>query len=421
MNFATLKGLTIPEGRVVKITCDGNTLWELPNELVGCIEFTSANSFTLSTEGAGWDETVEIDNGYTGGWVSWDGTHVLSGKRSSGYYIRMRGTGNTRLAGNGKSWILEGTDIKCNGNIENLLDYETVMAGEHPTMGENCYSNMFRGCKSLVTAPELPAPTLTNGCYQAMFNGCSSLTKAPDLPAELLTTDCYRGMFDGCTSLKIAPKIGAIGFESIVVGQESANSCNWMFANCTSLAEAPELKPTVLAPQCYFYMFAYCTSLKVAPELPATKLAFACYDGMFKGCTSLEAAPAIPAESAPTYCCCEMFSGCTSLKDFGSLPSAWVDRHCYDSMFRDCTSLAKAPDLPATILNDGCYKDMFNGCSSIILSETWVDDSYTLYRIPISAMVASEGVDSLKDMFLNTGGTFTGTPIASKMYFIKIF
>jgi len=45
---------------------------------------------------------------------------------------------------------------------------------------------MFRGCTSLITAPELPATTLTNYGYQGMFGGCTSLTKAPDLPATTL-------------------------------------------------------------------------------------------------------------------------------------------------------------------------------------------------------------------------------------------
>jgi hypothetical protein len=60
---------------------------------------------------------------------------------------------------------------------------------------------MFRGCSSLVTAPELPATTLTVGCYNNMFNDCASLTTAPELPATTLTDMCYIDMFKDCTSL----------------------------------------------------------------------------------------------------------------------------------------------------------------------------------------------------------------------------
>lgn len=64
-----------------------------------------------------------------------------------------------------------------------------------------CYSNMFQGCTSLTTAPELPATTLEGNCYSHMFDGCTSLTTAPELPANRLKAWCYAFMFQGCMSL----------------------------------------------------------------------------------------------------------------------------------------------------------------------------------------------------------------------------
>ena len=64
-----------------------------------------------------------------------------------------------------------------------------------------CYSNMFYGCTSLTSAPELPAVVLATYCYSSMFQGCTSLTSAPELPATTLTYDCYRYMFQGCSKL----------------------------------------------------------------------------------------------------------------------------------------------------------------------------------------------------------------------------
>ncbi|MCR4823480.1 MAG: hypothetical protein K5873_11490, partial [Treponema sp.] len=46
-----------------------------------------------------------------------------------------------------------------------------------------------------------PATTLAASCYYDMFYGCTSLTTAPDLPATSLTDGCYFEMFYGCTSL----------------------------------------------------------------------------------------------------------------------------------------------------------------------------------------------------------------------------
>ena len=70
------------------------------------------------------------------------------------------------------------------------------------TLADSCYSNMFHGCNSLTTAPELPATILSDDCYDSMFHGCNSLTTAPELPATTLDRYCYRGMFSGCRNLK---------------------------------------------------------------------------------------------------------------------------------------------------------------------------------------------------------------------------
>jgi len=69
---------------------------------------------------------------------------------------------------------------------------------------------VFYGCKSLTTAPELPATTLANNCYNSMFYGCTSLTTAPELPATTLANYCYNRMFYGCTSLKISKTLTGI-------------------------------------------------------------------------------------------------------------------------------------------------------------------------------------------------------------------
>ena len=69
------------------------------------------------------------------------------------------------------------------------------------TLTDGCYGNMFQGCTSLTTAPELPATTLAKQCYYNMFYGCTSLSTAPTLPATTLATKCYYHMFYGCSNL----------------------------------------------------------------------------------------------------------------------------------------------------------------------------------------------------------------------------
>lgn len=270
------------------------------------LSFIGNEDFTLKTYKTtkNWDGTLEYSTNKST-WNTWDGTEISS----VGSKLYLRGTGNTKITGSSfyRRFVFTGTDalkIACEGNIENLLDYETVSAGSHPTMADYCYQYMFYGCKALTTAPELPAITLAEGCYNSMFSDCRSLTTAPELPATKLPISCYGSMFDGCTALT------------------------------------------------------------TAPALPATRLADYCYANMFKGCTSLTTAPA----------------------------------------------------LPATRLNERCYNYMFRGCTNIKLSTTQTGEYQTPYRIPKSG-TGTTATDALADMFLNTGGTFTGTPTINTTYY----
>lgn len=172
------------------------------------LTFSSLSSFTLAVRDSTkhWDGTLEYfasDKTY----AVWDGTSALSAVAYDGEYVLyLRGTGNTIITGKSLNckWVLTGTDIRCIGNIENLLDYATVESGDHPTMATSCYSSMFNGCTSLTQAPALPATTLASNCYYGMFSGCTALTQVPALPATTLKDKCYSGMFNGCTSLKLS-------------------------------------------------------------------------------------------------------------------------------------------------------------------------------------------------------------------------
>ena len=249
------------------------------------LTFASANPFTIGVYNAAknWDGTLYYSTDAEA-WDEWDGTTAIaSAEHDSGQRIYMRGVGNTIITGgsNNKSrWNVTGSNVRCIGNIENLLDYEVVAIGEHPAMAGYCYSDMFYGCTGLTEAPELPATTLASGCYHSMFYECTGLTKAPELPATTLAHYCYDYMFYGCTGLTEAPELPAT---TLAVYCYSS-----MFSRCTGLTEAPELPATTLVHSCYSNMFQECTGLTKAPELPATTLAMTCYAYMFYGCTALK-------------------------------------------------------------------------------------------------------------------------------------
>ena len=173
----------------------------------------------------------------------------------------------------------DGKRIAASGNIQTLMKAD---GSRLDISGKNyCYCFMFSECRSLTTAPALPATTLADYCYTNMFYNCTSLTTAPAiLPATTLASECYSSMFSGCTSLTTAPALPAMTL---------ASSCyNSMFNGCISLTTAPATLPaTTLANYCYANMFYRCIALTTAPALIATTLAEGCYSYMFQDCKKL--------------------------------------------------------------------------------------------------------------------------------------
>ena len=289
-----------------------------------------------------------------------------------------------------ESSTMIGLFANCTGltDASKLIIPVTSLSNTHSFQNNGCFANMFQGCTSLTTAPELPATTLATECYKNMFAGCTSLTTAPaSLPATTLADSCYESMFSGCTSLTTAPELPAATLavkcyaymfrdcSGLTTGPSSigtsattipVSACTSMFRDCTSLTTAPELPATTLASNCYYQMFYGCTSLTTTPELPATTLANNCYSRMFGGCTSLTTLPSIlPATTLAGGCYANMFWNCTSLTTTPALPATTLVNGCYAGMFSRCASLITAPELPARTLATSCYGLMFNGCTSL--------------------------------------------------------
>ena len=353
------------------------------------LTFSSAEPFTINVhnETKNWDGTLYYStDAFANDDNEWNGELIESAEHNGEHRIYMRGSRNSVITGGGSGsrWVLEGSNIACQGNIENLLCYETVMRGEHPVMGEECYEYMFYNCTALTNAPELPAKTLTKNCYAYMFQLCTSLTTAPELHhATTLAKMCYLSMF----------------------------------RSCTGLTTAPELPDTTLAENCYEYMFYGCESLTTAPSLEATTLEKNCYTRMFSNCTSLTIAPELPADTLKQECYAYMFDGCTSLTTAPELPATTLAKSCYNSMFYGCTGLTTAPELPATTLERRCYYRMFYGCANIKLSTAETEGYQLVYRIPTTG-TGTTATDALTDMFTGTGGTFTGTPEINTTYYV---
>ena len=279
---------------------------------------------------------------------------IVPGNNSGahGYFKINDGEWNYKTAGKIETNLKSGDKIFVKSDITSLKDvvgqifdiYGLVVYGNIMSLaygddfvGKTTISKYGFFClfndSGLISAENLilPATTLELSCYANMFEGCTSLTSAPQLPATTLAHNCYFGMF----------------------------------SDCTSLTTAPELPATTLAESCYIFMFSGCTSLTQVPVLPATTLADSCYANMFEGCTSLTQTPVLPVTTLNKFCYHGMFRGCTSLTTAPELPAVEMTISCYANMFSGCTSLTQAPVLPATTLADSCYANMFEGCTKL--------------------------------------------------------
>ena len=331
------------------------------------------SSVTLTKQGTPTELQLEYRTNTNSTWQNYTlGTTISLANIDDWVEMRNQGLQTLNSSTNNYHQFIMTGKIAASGKIQYLLD----KTGKSLSVTDYCYHMLFYGCTSLTTAPSLPATTLADHCYRAMFADCTSLTTAPSLPATTLANGCYSHMFSGCTSLTTAPSLPATTL---------ANNCYfYMFQGCTSLTTAPSLPATTLANGCYFYMFYNCTSLTTAPSLPATTLANNCYSAMFQGCTSLTTAPSLPATTLANY--------------------------CYSNMFRECSNLTTAPSLPATTLANGCYSNMFKGCAKLKVNQNGTGKK--IFTCPSTSGLT----DPVYDMFLDTGGSFTGTPTQGNTY-----
>ena len=241
-----------------------------------CLTFIGkTGDFTLKATNKTWDGTLECSTDHNT-WTTLVGIEEMQSVNKKLYLRGKNTTFYNSAKYKGVQWVLS-AEADCIGNIQTLLDYEI----KPTSISKNyCYSEMFRGCTNLTSAPELPATTLAEGCYEGMFRGCTRLTATPELPATTLAERCYFNMFLGCTSLTSASELPATTL---------AEYCYYsMFNGCTSLTAAPKLLATTLATACCYSMFEGCTSLTTAPELLATTLVRSCYAYMFDGCVNLK-------------------------------------------------------------------------------------------------------------------------------------
>lgn len=125
----------------------------------------------------------------TGSKILWkyEKTQYYDGSSSAHPYMYFQATGN----------------FKAYGNVMSVIYGDNFLNQVDLTNKEEAFYRLFNNNTKLVDASNLilPATTLSDTCYSQMFQGCTSLTTAPELPAQTLTLQCYSNMFSGCTKL----------------------------------------------------------------------------------------------------------------------------------------------------------------------------------------------------------------------------
>ena len=96
-------------------------------------------------------------------WTQWNGSVVTLNKDEKLYVkaLNPNKNGITSSYRNIHHFVIANGKVAASGNIQYLLD----PTGERIDVPTRCYYEMFMGCTSLTSAPELPDTTLARYCY----------------------------------------------------------------------------------------------------------------------------------------------------------------------------------------------------------------------------------------------------------------
>lgn len=233
------------------------------------LEFVSDNSFTMSATKL-WDGTIEYNNG--NGWTTWTGSSVAPTIMDGKYRIYFRGSNNTYIMGTNGSqsnaWKITGSNVECNGNLDNLLDYNTAKEGNIPTRAAYCFYHMFDSCEALVKIPALgkaystPVTNLNrtapNYCFAYMFYGCSNILEPADLVYYGAGNYSYMAMYQNCIKLT-----KGIEFRN---GDAGEYAYSHMFYGCSNLGEVKSFG-TPTGKYIFYRTYSHCNSIKIIPDI----------------------------------------------------------------------------------------------------------------------------------------------------------
>lgn len=131
--------------------------------------------------------------------------------------------------------------VEVGGNVISLIDatcQKNTLAGSP----QHVFTALFKGCKILTVAPELPFTATGEFNYMYMFEG-TSISEAPQLPATTVAAGAYMGMFKDCKKLETVPilpatTVGRRGYEEMFYGCEKLKTVE--IANITTVTSSTD-------------------------------------------------------------------------------------------------------------------------------------------------------------------------------------
>ena len=177
------------------------------------VEFVSSTPMTITPKYTNSGVTLQ----YSLDGTTW--TTITSGATTPSanvIYFRGQATGTKSLftsSATANEWSFTGaTNLECKGKLDRLIQNDLGNNTDVLTIGAYCFNYMFSSKSTLISLDDdcLPATTLATQCYSNMFRLCTNLTTAPTLPATTLADYCYSNMFYDCTKIKLSTTMTGI-------------------------------------------------------------------------------------------------------------------------------------------------------------------------------------------------------------------
>ena len=152
---------TVPSGWTIYEEYKGLTFTAMEDGCSITYQNSDKTSAEYSKDGVNWESYNGSSNGSASSFV---GIRLNKGEK-----LYVRGTidpAGQSLAKHTK-FVINGK-VEASGNINSLNNNSDVLP-------PSAYADLFNGCTSLMSAPELPSVNLSSQCYYRMFKGCTNL------------------------------------------------------------------------------------------------------------------------------------------------------------------------------------------------------------------------------------------------------